>query len=770
LAWTLLLSIPLEDGQHDNPALTDILRAAYLPARKNLRRSFFPYYAFIADVVIVAADTPRDDDTFFHGRFLAVFPNIIKHLNQPQVRETLAATAQPGGRFHSAKTVEYMRAVGLVLRKDFTWFLCTNNAEHIRSVVIPLSDISRYFSLVGRLKVLSNITFFIDLQLQLHNRERSRFSPQELETLERQLEDRARHLDEMIRFVQKLRQCHPHIHMAATCPRPGNRRDICPENYQDQLLQCLPPLNSPSIVNKSNWLQFAAKVQETDLSRIKVLFQEPPFCGFSHVKQLAQWEPFLHRCCSLDSIDIYTWSEDLFQWAANERRNATVEIAAGRKLTMSPPVPLRLAKINCGPQSDGRQVDDLMIGFSETLESLDITSHFQRDPYAPASNDPLPEFKVGSRGGDVARYCKLVRLTRFTISTRNHFLRVDSFFLHRLPSVEYLVLKHTRERYSVNEIACWSPTPGILPRLVHINLEGTPAISFHPDTLHHTPNLVYLKLGLLSAITSHIFIPHAGDLDDVGQEEDGAGSPASMPMPTTQPLTKSIWSWNWELRKLGTLELNSVFAYKFQFRLLEKTPNLRMLALNINTQERQHPRTIRLCDLPLVSNSTTAITLVSSPPTVTVTPQPQEQNESTIDQKLREHQQQHQQRDLQNDEHVRLPLLESLYMNGDWSLSNEVLSVMFREMMPNIARLMMRGGCRGFTLEGWIKETSGNLHSLTSALCSTEVYATAGPAELEALGLGKVDGGFRWYPCYHLVVVPKGRKKELLSPVDYEFG
>ncbi|KAG0288994.1 hypothetical protein BGZ96_007326 [Linnemannia gamsii] len=625
LALTLLLSIPLEDSQHHNPALTDILRAAYFPTREpvpDLRRPFIPYHSFITDVVITVADTASVHDIPFHGPLLATFPNYIEHLSQPQVRETVAAAAQTGSLIISGKLIEYFRPAGHILRKDFTWILCTTNAEHIRSVVIPLSDILRYFSLIGRFKTLSNITFSFNPRLQLNERMRSRLSPQQLQILDRQMNDQTQHLDEMIRFVQELRQRHPHILRVAACTSPGNHRDVFPENYQAQLLQCLPPLNSPSFVNKDNWLQFIAKIQETNLSRIKVLLQERPFCDVNHLKRLAQREAFLHQCRSLDSIHISSWSEDLFQWAVDERRNGLLGIAAGRKPTTPPPVPLRIANINYGPKSDGRQVDDLMFGFSETLESLDITSDVYQHYVIPIHDDLLPDFKVGSRGGDVALYCELARLTRFTISTSEHLLRIESSFLCRLPSLEYLVLKDTRKTYSVNGVTYWSPTLGTLPRLAHIALEGTPAISFHPDALHHTPNLAHLHLGLLAAPTSHIFIPPAEDLDNVGQVEDGAVSQISTPtpIPTLQQPTRPIWVWDWELRKLETLKLNSAFAYKFQFRMLEKTPNLKVLSLNIHTYARQHARTIYLNDLRLVSTSMAATTLVSSPPADTVVP------------------------------------------------------------------------------------------------------------------------------------------------------
>lgn len=775
LALTLIRSIPLDDN--NIPLLTDMLRAAYLwpriqiPKGLNPRPLCIPYYSFLADLVILSECTgpPRDDAVFFHGSILSVIPNFIKQLNDPQVREILAASAQPGGHFRSARKIEYTKAAGLVLRKDFTWLFCSLNAEHIRSVVIPLSDISRYLSLVERFKILSSITFFIDLRLQLDARERSWLSPLELETLERQLEERGRHLDEMVRFIKELRQCHPHVFTTATCPMPGNFRDSCPQDHQTQLLQCLPPLNNPGVIDDTNWLQLIAHIQETDLSHVKVFSQHWPFCAVYYLEQLRKLEPFLNRCRSLDDVNIYAWSEDVFKWAVDERREAIAEIAAGRKPKKSP-VPLRLAKINCQPQSDGRPIDDVMIGFSETLESLDVTSHYYRAPGAPSGNSP-PDFRIGHISGDIAWHCELPQLTRLTIETCNHFLRMDPSFLTRLTSVKYLTARDKRRRYSMEEVSYLSPAHGTLPQLAHITLEGTPAISFHPDTLHHTPNLAHLSLGLVSGIGNDVFIPpiedlnNDGDLEQEQEQKGGAEVPApAAPTPTTTPQlpTRPVWTWDWALSKLEILILKSTFAYEFQFRMLEKTPRLKSLFLTIKTQTRQHPRTIHLHDLPLAPNAatTTSQTLVLPPTTGAVTENVHEQEKTTIDQR----EQQQQQSGHQVHDYASLPMLRSLFLFGDWSMDDAVLAVLCGKVAPSMAELGMMGGCRGFTLDGWVKHTSENLHSLNTAMCSPEL--NGGPEQLEALGLVRVDSGRN--PCYNLVIPPE--KRELERPANYFFG
>ncbi|KAG0372854.1 hypothetical protein BGX24_012495 [Mortierella sp. AD032] len=89
------------------------------------------------------------------------------------------------------------------LRRDMTWALCSD-VEQLQSLAFPISDFDRYFSVVDRFKVLSNITF--ELDRELHQNEEESLLPEVL-TLQKQvvlnqlLEERTRHLDKMIIFV-----------------------------------------------------------------------------------------------------------------------------------------------------------------------------------------------------------------------------------------------------------------------------------------------------------------------------------------------------------------------------------------------------------------------------------------------------------------------------------------------------------------------------------------------------------------------------------------
>ncbi|KAF9136048.1 hypothetical protein BGW39_008011 [Mortierella sp. 14UC] len=137
-------------------------------------------------------------------------PACLKYLSQDHVQESLAAV-QPTGHLRSGAMVERVKAARVKFRKDFTWALCTYNAEHAQALDMPLSHITQYRSLAKRFKALSTVTFYMDHKLQSYERERSTFTPQVLESLARRHEERSRHLDEMVRFVQELRQCHPQI-------------------------------------------------------------------------------------------------------------------------------------------------------------------------------------------------------------------------------------------------------------------------------------------------------------------------------------------------------------------------------------------------------------------------------------------------------------------------------------------------------------------------------------------------------------------------------
>ncbi|KAF9094537.1 hypothetical protein BGX29_009464 [Mortierella sp. GBA35] len=418
----------------------------------------------------------------FYNDILSSRPEFIKHLKYCNVHDRLAAD-QPVGHFFDETPRDVDHAACRELQRDFSWALCADT-ERVQSLVIPISDISRHLALIPRLKVLSSITFYLDENFEhyLDLEGDDELTSQEQETLVRRQEDRTQHLEDIVRFVQEHRQFHPHILAVATCP--GCQE----EEYQFRLLECLPPLRSPLSLNSISWIHFVAKFQDTDLSFVQLI--SPPAISISD--RFCKQSPFLNRCRSLDIINITSWGDDLFQWAIDERKAFNAEVAVGRTPDR-PLVPLRDVSINYRNLSYGNQVDDTTFGFGKTLESLVIVGHFPRIMNAHLHQE---DFTFGNRHSP--RSWNLPNLYRLSVDIHYIFLRIDPYFLALSPNLVTCTFKDKRTTYSIDEVEYWFPAD--LPRLTHLILVGTPAISLDPDTLRTTPNLNHLELLLESTI------------------------------------------------------------------------------------------------------------------------------------------------------------------------------------------------------------------------------------------------------------------------------
>ncbi|KAG0372492.1 hypothetical protein BGX24_000185 [Mortierella sp. AD032] len=156
----LLFSLP--EGQ----VIADILRAAYLQAPTDQDNTFapeppfFPYYKLVTNI------------------------NFRRYL-----LEEISVNIQD-----QDLQVVMVKAAARELCSELIWSLCEANAGRIKNLTIPIMDISRYVSMIPRLKVLS---------------------------------------------------------------------------------KSVPPLIKPTALNDQNWIQFAAKPQETDLSLVKSIGASP---------------------------------------------------------------------------------------------------------------------------------------------------------------------------------------------------------------------------------------------------------------------------------------------------------------------------------------------------------------------------------------------------------------------------------------------------------------------------------------------------------------
>ncbi|KAK5821532.1 hypothetical protein F5H01DRAFT_403405 [Linnemannia elongata] len=681
--------------------ISDLLRAAFLqdqPRDQEQKHPLppdpisIPYYSFVTKVDLLNYSEPGKHIIFNKTLVTrTTFKDHLEHRGQTgrYLLEEVPVNIPIERRQYFNLTA---RAATRELRRDLTWALCLANVEHIKELVIPIMDITRYVALVPRLKVLSKVTFLLDKGFQVTTRYGPTYTPAEQEQLELQKSKRILAFEEMVSFVQEHRRVSPHVlKRGRSCRDPYASNDDCPEEHQFRLLQALPPLISPSVLDQQNWPQFVAKAHETDLSlrrRSQVVLS---FTGAVFSRVIV---PFL--------------DDDTFQWAVDERKQHDAEIVAGRT-PLRPLVPLRIFATKYDRPAFGRQLNDVAFAFGGTLE--DITE------------------------------------------------AIDA--ISRCPRLSHIFLKDRRQEYQLDEVVYWTPTKP--PLLKELALEGTPAISFHPDILHGTTNLTDLKLEIFTLRVDVAFIPPAEELDGADDEsiDDNNKNANSPPTHESVPRKRPTWTWDWHLPNLVSLTLNTEFGYRFKFRMLAGTPNLVRFNVGIGSQFGQHRRTVGIADLLQPGYQHPAM----------------DRSQNQEQQRQRRILGRHVVGDIDNSgspieleenddkfwkdfEYVHVPALKYLTLTGPWSLDGRVLEVLFGKVAPGVENLIMSS--EGHSVCERVKATSEHLHALESAhLCVDGVTDES----LSKVGM-KPDSSRTTQGNYLLVEPPVGRT--VASPAHIE--
>ncbi|KAF9129654.1 hypothetical protein BG015_004115 [Linnemannia schmuckeri] len=725
----LLLSIP--EGN-----VSPLLRAAYfqdLTDSETLPPSSFPYYAFVTKIDFQLKFPLYQ--RIFHG----ADPNLTDYLNRyGHTSRYLSEEIFIGHKYGTSEIVT--QAATLELHRDMTRALC-ENAERVKALAIPISDVTRYLSMVQRFKVLSSITFELDrIIIPFGNLDREA-TPEEQKFMEKQRKERCQHLEEMISFVREHQRCHPNVLKSALC-RKGKLTDLdCPEEYQFRLAQYLPPIYKPRSLTNRNWAQFIANVHDTDLSFVTAIHPLPGSSREIFMERLLAAGPFLHRCRSLESFEIHSLGDDSFQWAVDERNQYNADIAAGR-LPQRPLVPLRNFIVKYDHPSKGRQINDVVFAFNDTLRCISIESYWTQDfDLHSEDDDELSTFRMGDN--DVI--WDLPRLSSLSVEINELHLYIHPDVLSRCPSLVNVILSDARrQEYILNEVVYWKPAE--LSGLKTLELVGSPAIPFHPDTLKSTRKLLRLKLGT-RLDTGNAFIPPPEDFIYV---ETGKPSDIELDDPssaTVSTISRPIWTWDWDLPCLTELCLNAEFGYRFQFRMLANTPSLTYMTINIKSWSGQHKRTVQLADLQKPGS---AHPLQGPPDGLAPIRGAQEVGgdvgmEADLEGTL------------QQPKYIHLPALKNLSLIGRWTLSGQVLVTIFSKMAPNLTQANMNG-CDGFSLAEWVDATSSHLHDLKT---SSATITTADRIKLAEVGLIPASSLPYSIDYYFLVKRPKGRVSEV---------
>ncbi|KAF9922650.1 hypothetical protein FBU30_007237 [Linnemannia zychae] len=586
LVQVLLLSIP-------KGHVTELLRDVYLPRQMERycdqtaanNTTFIPYYSFVTNL---SFETHAGENGSIFNNPVIIERLGLHSMTDEEIKSqylTEEVFWSYSGRRCRLTLLGAGCAISQKLRRDLIFAFVSAGAEQLLNIDIPISDISSYLPLISRLKSLVNVRFLLDKEL--HNKMRPLLNPEEELILSKQDDKRVQDLEAMISFVQEHRRVHPNVLNMARCESVATFEEHCPEEYFIRLIQFLPPLRQPKFLDKSNWLQFVAYFQDTDLSHVNTITL--PSSIVTSLRNISMQTPFLQRCRSLQSLDIVAWDENLFQWAVEEQRTYTDAIAKG----CTPQhglVPLEHLEIHYLRVILGRQINDAMFAFSRTLESIIIITEWESKLGLAAKNT----FVLGE--GSACR--SLPQLRELVIlCSQIQFLDIHCELLSNCPRLIHINLFDILEEYHFDEIDYWAPAS--LPDLETLYLEGTPAVSFHPDTLHSTLELRELSLEMFSSDSLDLaFIPPLEEMawaDEIARRANEAMSSLNPPAPT--PRSRPVWTWDWDLPKLVHLSLRAEFAYRFQFKMLDKTPNLEFLSINTNTRSGDYNRSVEIVDL-----------------------------------------------------------------------------------------------------------------------------------------------------------------------------
>ncbi|KAG0042333.1 hypothetical protein BGZ83_000595 [Gryganskiella cystojenkinii] len=618
----------------------------------------------------------------FHDDDLAFPPDILaRQLSPWALRRDLLASA---------------------LRRDLTWTLCSPALEQIQRMIIPLSETDRYLNLIERFQSLIGIQFEIDELLDLYDPDGHAVELQTLTTdaqseLQQCRQKRNRQFQSMLEFVRRHLELFPSQLQTAECPQSlafGAYRFVsetlfCPLPVQDALLDILPPPARPRTIDNFNWKRIARKIKETDLSAVEAIY---PSFELAHRQLLFEGTDsnLLRRCRSLKRLELKVSPPlGFWQWAVDERvtwdrysdimadTTSNTASATAHHAIMVPglssmplPLPLPLLPLEQFKLATQDAIrDDLntvVFAFGETLRTINAFSSLFRGLQGLFPDPSTKELRLGQGW-------RLPQIKEISVTLMDTRLVIDPTLLSSGglgDSLEKLILKDRSAAYECREIQTCEPAQEPLMHLTELVLEGWSALTLHPGTLHQTPNLENLSLGMHCNDTA-TFIPQVFDLHtSFFDENDIVVTPTSI-----QSLGRPMWSWDWQLPKLRTLSLASEFAFLFEFRMLIGCPSLETLKLNIDTEDRRLTRSITVREF----------TKANSPPSAGVASSSASITENECDERT---------------EILTLPSIRNLYLFGPWVFDDATLKVMYQDVFPSLFRITEHQ-TRGYTLPGW---------------------------------------------------------------------
>ncbi|KAK3821514.1 MAG: hypothetical protein J3Q66DRAFT_333494 [Benniella sp.] len=723
LIRTLLQQLPQHQDQSQVP---DLLKVAYLRQSADERARAIPpckplilYSRFVREIVY-----PQGGSNPFRNEDIRKNTHITGYVLSKGLQTKYHAEGLPSDIYPAPKGT-FLNGLANDLRRQFTWILCQAQPERITALSVPLSDIARYIGHIDRFKSLSKVIFIIDKTVHIP-RELAKtpyIKEEDREKRERELSAvRDQAIKDMAEFVDRHVATHPGVLQQALCPCPDTHgfSDIETDLIGNIQLN-IPNAPSPPVfhaIDDNNWCEFASQHSKANFQHVESIrlskttgltrgdaILKDPYRRYGDQQQTCtvhtdHYVPdgFLKSCRALQDLEIETLGRDMFQWAVHERESYQGQSSQPKPKAL---VPLRSVKITYGePTSSVQELDDIAFGFSTSLERM--AAHLE---WKTATPGPLPQIVLGKNWS-------LPRLRELTLSLRcapSQFC-MDLDVLQRSDALEWLELRDNTRSYNHQDIRSW---PLIrFPHLKTLKLLGWPALCFNMDSLHHSPDLEFLHLGMEEQQGQLFFIPPPNVLqrqtpgESTLTSQDTLGGTRSTHGATGPTLTslstamQALWTWDWHLPSLRDLKLDAVFAFIFDFQWLQKLPNLHSFALNIESSVKgTHGRTLTMKELQTRK-------------------QPQDEVEKNSD----------------SEWYIRLPKLQSITLKGEWHLDVQILEVLCLVVAPKLENVHLGVSCTGFTLQEW-----ASLFRRVPHLQNSRWERLCLPREIHQLGLKSIQ-------------------------------
>ncbi|KAK3821490.1 MAG: hypothetical protein J3Q66DRAFT_426712 [Benniella sp.] len=709
---------------HPQNRIPDLLRVAYLSQddQDNLESMegqspsppVFNYGNFIRRIV------PRCINWGFSFDYVHI-NLVMEYATTHQLFDQYVAEGVLSNNIHDDSKAEALEdALKMDIHRQLIWMICQDHMDTIEELSIPWFDIERYTDHVDQFTSLSEVIFSCDhyktawgYKWVTHGEEDS--DPAEEEVNEKH----NRYSTDMLQFVQQHTSIHKNV-LRYVGTNSYTTPDLC---FEIQAL--LPPLHYPRSIDRSNWISFVVRMKDTNLNHVESITlsrnfeSRRPRWGEKEEKAYGIYKnlSFLPRCRVLKQLKMYSVGPDMFQWAvqekqmdeARQRRRITSQYVSTRQHEyhdndLVPLVPLRSVIISVKEPSrlPVQEVNDIAFAFSDTLEKLFMRDEWSRNRDENGNLVSTPQVAYG-------RGWNLPRLQILALSVNDFQLYFDMNGLGRCRSLERIRLHDNVKLYNHQEVRSWSSVS--LPELKVLDLRGSPALHFNMDSLHHSPCLKTLRLGMQS-MDYRYYIPSAEELELDDSDNQGTGSNEASGMPDSNQGLDLIgrrprYTWDWYLPNLSSVSLTAVFAFQFDFQWLQYLPNLEDIRLEMKSPQNNdssvtHERYITLKDISRGQ-------------------QLHQQDEDGSEEIL-------------SDQVISLPKLASMYLYGRWNFEEKVVETICSFMAPNLTKTEFGCGCASVT-----PEESIALVKRMPCLKSMCLGVSWTPDEMQGLGLAPWD-------------------------------